>query len=214
MKTIYYNYSTMNKKRIILIDFENIQKIDFERIDTTNTELIIFVGKSQNKVPFQLVEKTQKLGNLVRWFKIAGDGKNNLDFHIAFEIGRLSEREKEDVEFVILSKDSGFDSLVKYINDSGIITRRIGNLAELNENKKELPASKFTSYVVANLKKIDNPKRPRTRSTLRKHMESILRDRAQDYEIDLIIEEMFVNGLLTQTGNRLKYNIGQPSEEH
>jgi len=204
----------MSPKRILLIDFENIQKIDFERIDTTSTELFIFVGKSQNKVPFQLVEKTQKLGALVKWVKIAGDGKNNLDFHIAFELGRLSQRTQDGVEFIILSKDSGFDPLVKYINESGITTKRIGNLAELDESRKELPSSKFTAYVVANLRKIDNQKRPRTRGTLRKHMESILRERAPGYEIDLIIEEMFVNGLLTQTGNRLKYNIDEPAEKH
>jgi hypothetical protein len=81
-------------KRILLIDFENVQKLDFELIDLADTEIAIFVGKSQNRIPFPVVEKTQSLGERVKWLKIAGDGKNNLDFHIAFELGRLCERLK------------------------------------------------------------------------------------------------------------------------
>jgi hypothetical protein len=194
-------------KRVILVDFENMQKLDLGHIDTVDTEIMIFVGKSQSKVPFSLVEKAQALGGRVRWLKIAGDGKNNLDFHLAFELGRLCEQLNKEVEFIILSKDSGYDSLIKYVNDLGIITRRIANPAELADSTKQLPSSKFTSYVVANLNKILNPKRPRTSGTLKKHIESVLRDKVNANEIDLIIEEMFIKGLLTETNNRLKYNL-------
>lgn len=193
-------------KRVILIDFENIQKLDFEPIDTADTEIIVFVGKSQNKIPFHLVEKAQTMGNRIKWLKIAGDGKNNLDFHIAFELGRLSEgSQRDNISLIVLSKDSGYDSLIKYISDTGIQTKRIANLAELSDSKKLPPSSKFTDYIVANLNKIDNQKRPRTRGTLKKHVESLLRDKANAGEIDSIIEEMFIKGLLTQTNNRLKY---------
>jgi hypothetical protein len=61
--------------RIILIDFENIQKFDFDNIDTTNTSIAIFVGKSQNKIPLSLVERAQAFGDRLIWVKIAGDGK-------------------------------------------------------------------------------------------------------------------------------------------
>ncbi len=194
-------------KRIILVDFENIQKLEFEHIDTTNTELLIFVGRSQNKIPFQLVEKAQLFGNKLKWIKIAGDGKNNLDFHLAFELGRLCETIEKDVELIVLSKDSGYDSLIKYINESGIKTGRIANPAELADSTKQLPSSNFTDNIVANLRKINNQKRPRTRTTLKKHVESLLRDKVNSAEIDLIVEEMFIKGLLTLTNNRLKYNF-------
>ncbi|MEI6153936.1 MAG: PIN domain-containing protein [Deltaproteobacteria bacterium] len=199
-------------KRILLIDFENVQKLDFELIDLADTEIAIFVGKSQNRIPFPVVEKTQALGERVKWLKIAGDGKNNLDFHIAFELGRLCERLKKDIELIILSMDSGYDSLMKYINDSGVPIKRISNLAELADSKKQLPTSRFTSIVVSNLKKIDNQKRPRTGGTLKKHIESLFRDKVSANEIDLIVEEMFITGLLTQTSNRLKYDLDSPEE--
>ncbi|HNQ63229.1 MAG TPA: PIN domain-containing protein [Syntrophorhabdaceae bacterium] len=199
-------------QRILLIDFENVQKLDLELINLDDTEIAIFVGKSQNRIPFTVVEKTQALGERVRWLKIAGDGKNNLDFHIAFELGRLCERFKKDIELIILSMDSGYDALMKYINDFGIPIKRISNLAELADSKEDLPTSKFTGLVVSNLKKIDNQKRPRTSGTLKKHIESLLRDKANTNEIDLIIEEMFIKGLLTQTGNRLKYDFDAPEK--
>lgn len=195
------------KKRIILVDFENIQKFDFEHIDTTNTNVAIFVGKSQNKIPFTLVERAQAFGERLVWVKIAGDGKNNLDFHLAFEMGRLCERVEHDIEIIVLSKDSGYDSLIRYVNELGIKTRRIANPAELSDSTKPLPSSNFTNYIVNNLNKIDSQKRPRTRRTLKKHMESLLREKAGTNEIDAILEEMFIKGLLSEINNRLKYTF-------
>jgi hypothetical protein len=200
-------------KRIILIDFENIQKLDFDHMDTTDTEILIFVGRSQNKISFHLVEKAQAFGERLKWLKIAGDGKNNLDFHLAFELGRLCEQYRKDVELVILSKDSGYDSLIKYIKEMGIHTHRIANPAELADSTKQLPTSNFTGNIVANLNKINIQKRPRTRITLKKHIESLLRDKAQPSEIDLIVEEMFIKGLLSLTNNRLKYNFDTDNEK-
>jgi hypothetical protein len=203
----YDSFKEGPMKRIILIDFENIQKLDFDLIDTAATEILVFVGRSQNKIPFSIVEKAQILGERIRWIKIAGDGKNNLDFHIAFELGRLAEKPGKDATLVILSKDNGYDSLIGYMKVMGLHVQRIANLAELADSTKQLPSSKFTDYIVANLTKIDPQKRPRTRSTLKKHAESLLRERASAAELDLVIEEMFVRALLTQTGNRLKYAL-------
>lgn len=197
-------------KRYILIDFENMQKIDFDLIDMDETEIIIFVGRSQNKIPFPLVEKAQLLGNRIQWLKIAGDGKNNLDFHIAFELGRLSEKLPRDVTFIILSKDSGYDSLLKFAKENGMRAQRIANIAELADSKKQPPSSKFTGMIAANLKKISTQKRPRTRGTLKKHIESLLRDKAGSNEIEQVIEEMFIKSLVTEANNRLKYNLTLP----
>ncbi len=201
-------------KRVLLVDFENIQKLDLENIDMTNTDILIFVGRSQNKIPFQLVEKAQTHGEHVKWLKIAGDGKNNLDFHLAFELGRLTEQYGSEVELIILSKDSGYDSLIKYINDFRGHASRIANAAELSDSVKQLPTSNFTNNIVANLTKINNQKRPRTRATLKKHIFSLLRDRVNPVEIDAIIEEMFIKGLMTLANNRLKYNIDPEIEEN
>ena len=67
---------------------------------------------------------------------------------------------EKDVELIILSKDSGYDSLIRYVNELGIKTRRIANPAELSDSTKQLPSSNFTKYIVNNLNKIDGQKRP------------------------------------------------------
>jgi hypothetical protein len=55
--------------------------------------------------------KSQKLGNQIEWIQINGNGKNALDFHIAFELGRLAQKEAKSF-FHIISKDTGYDPLV------------------------------------------------------------------------------------------------------
>jgi hypothetical protein len=194
-------------KRIILIDFENTQQIDFDLVDTTDTGIMIFVGRSQSRIPFDLVEKAQTLGERLRWLKISGDGKNNLDFHIAFELGRLCAGADRGAELIVLSRDNGYDSLIDYIKSTGVQARRIANLAEVPGGQQRLPSSPHTAAIVANLRKIGVPQRPRSRGTLRKHIESLLRDKATEEDLDLVVEEMFIAGLIAQSGSRLKYNL-------
>jgi hypothetical protein len=198
----------LSKKRVILIDYENMQQIDLDLIDPANSEILIFVGKSQNKIPFTVVEKAQSLGERLRWLKVAGDGKNNLDFHIAYELGRWSEKAKsEAAELIVLSRDAGYDSLIQYIKTTGVKAKRITNIAGIANSQKPLPSSPHTASIVANLKKINASQRPRARGSLKKHVESLLRDKASAKDIELVMEEMFNRGLIAQSGSRLRYTL-------
>ncbi len=118
-------------KTILLIDFENIQEIPLQAIDPASTEVRLYVGKSQNRVPFELASAAQRFGEAFSWHKIAGEGKNNLDFHIAFELGHLSAKGERDCEYVILSKDTGYDHLLEFARGKGIHCRRIRTLGDL-----------------------------------------------------------------------------------
>src|SRR5690606_28957821 len=59
--------------------------------------------------------------------RITGNGPNALDFHIAFYIGRLAH-EYPVARFTIVSKDTGFDPLVKHLATLGISCRRVAAL--------------------------------------------------------------------------------------
>lgn len=194
-------------KTVLLIDFENIQDIALDSIDTASTEVRIFVGRSQNRVPFEIVTAAQKLGKALTWIKIAGDGKNNLDFHIAFELGRLTSLADRNSEFVVLSKDTGYDSVLDYARSTGIKCRRIKNLAELSNVARKLPSSPFAAEVLSNLQKIDPKKRPRTRESLRKHLESAFKGKIGREEIQTAIEVLFLEGKLAEENRRLKYSL-------
>ena len=56
----------------------------------------------------------QRLGENAEYVKMGGNGSNALDFHIAFYIGQLAER-GPNAYFHIISKDSGFDPLIKHL---------------------------------------------------------------------------------------------------
>ncbi len=59
------------KKIILLVDYENVQDLDLSVIQEREIDIKIFVGQTQNKIPLELVQATQKLGQRVEWIKIS-----------------------------------------------------------------------------------------------------------------------------------------------
>ncbi len=194
-------------KTILLIDFENLQTVSLESIDPETTEAWFFVGGSQNKLPFNLVQSTQHFGESLKWIKIEGNGKNNLDFHIAFELGRISASGQQGTEVYILSKDKGYDPVIDYARRFGVRVKRIVNLSQMPTSKQSAPKSKFTDSVVANLSKITVAKRPRTRASLEKHLRSAFQGKFEPADIDIVIEELFLNDSISERNNRLHYKF-------
>lgn len=118
----------MNQK-LILVDYENIQQIDLSVLDGSY-RAIIFVGAKQNPPKASKNKATLHRFNRVDFHKIEGAGKNALDFHIAFQLGRTIETAPQTVCFV-LSRDKGFDPLLSHINKSGLNCSRIVSLDEI-----------------------------------------------------------------------------------
>ncbi|MGT2509763.1 PIN domain-containing protein [Cupriavidus basilensis] len=92
---------------VVLVDFENVQAIDFARLRPA-ARLAVFAGEGQRKVPIEVAMGLQAMGERARWVKASGAGPNALDFHIAFELGRMVQA-GERGPVVVLSKDKGFD---------------------------------------------------------------------------------------------------------
>jgi hypothetical protein len=102
------------KTNVILIDFENVQPKDLAQLRGRPFKTKVFCGANQTKVPFDLAAELQPLGPDAEYIKIQGTGPNALDFHIAYYIGRLST-EIPGATFHIVSKDKGFDPLIKHL---------------------------------------------------------------------------------------------------
>lgn len=117
-------------KKLLLIDFENVQQVDLSRLDE-GRHVIIFVGASQKAIPIELVTSAQKLGPRVEWQRVDGNGSNALDFHIACHLGRVLEKSAH-VHCTVLSKDKGFDPLLRWLNKTGLKCTRINSLLELD----------------------------------------------------------------------------------
>ncbi|MCQ2121623.1 MAG: PIN domain-containing protein [Fibrobacter sp.] len=100
--------------KYILVDFENVHESNYKELLSQNVHLKVFLGESQNKIPTELVLGIQDAVGLGRLIQISGNGKNALDFHIAYELGRLFSNDK-NAECIIISKDTGYDPLIENI---------------------------------------------------------------------------------------------------
>src|SRR5688572_722579 len=110
------------RDQVVLVDFENVQKLDLARLPA-HARIRIFVGAQQAKLPTALVLQAQALGLAIEWIRIEGNGPNALDFHIACHLGDGLARTPKS-EFVIVSRDTGFDPLLRHLTLRGLHCRR------------------------------------------------------------------------------------------
>ena len=118
------------KTNYILIDYENVQPKNLALLNGHPFKVLIFVGSNQTKIPLDLASSLQALGSNAEYVHIGGNGPNALDFHIAFYIGQLAERDPNSY-FHVISKDTGFDPLIKHLKKKNIFAQREKNLAEI-----------------------------------------------------------------------------------
>lgn len=125
-----------------LLDFENVQPASLGQLKPGQCRIKIFLGQNQSKLPLELSRGLQPFGSDVEFVQISGSGPNAVDFHIAFYIGQLSISDP-DAGFTIVSKDTGFDPLVRHLKASGIACRRVAVIAGAAKvEAKPAPASK------------------------------------------------------------------------
>ena len=111
------------KTNYILIDLENVQPNNLEILKGHDFKVIVFVGANQTKISFDLAIAMQSLGSTAEYIKIDGNGPNALDFHIAFYIGQISAIDN-NCYFHIISKDSGFDPLIRHLKSKKIYAQK------------------------------------------------------------------------------------------
>ena len=114
-------------KPYYLIDFENVQPAGVGRLVPGSCRIKLFLGQNQAKVPVALMQALQPFGSDVEYVQIVGSGPNAVDFHVAFYIGRLAS-EDPAANYVIVSRDTGFDPLVRHLGSLKIKCRRVGAL--------------------------------------------------------------------------------------
>ena len=97
-------------KKLLLVDYENVHKVDLSLLDNSYSA-IIFVGAKQNPPKTARKSSTAHRFKRVDFHKIEGSGTNALDFHIAFQLGRTIETAPQ-TECFLLSTDKSFDPLL------------------------------------------------------------------------------------------------------
>lgn len=200
------------KNNYILIDYENVQPKSLSILNGHDFKVIVFVGENQAKIPFELASALQVLGSNASYVKIGGNGPNALDFHIAFYIGQLAEKDP-DAYFHIISKDSGFDPLIKHLKGRKIHAQREKDLAEIPllrissttsiEEKIEAIVKSLTARGHA---------RPRKVKTLANTINALFMKKLEEGELVALIEQLKKRGIIVVNNENISYKppIGQP----
>lgn len=202
------------KTNYVLIDLENIQPEHLSVLDGQNFKVLVFVGQNQSKISFDLVSAVQHLGKNAEYIKIQGNGPNALDFHIAFYIGQFSAG-NSDSHFHIISKDKGFDPLIKHLESKNIRVHRHKAISEIPLPKpaKAKKASaqgpkparsalqeEHLQKIVESLSARGNAK-PRKLKTLSNTINAMFSKSLTENELKALIDELVKRGVVVVSSN-------------
>lgn len=181
------------KKHYILIDYENVQTKSLSVLQGAPNQafrIMVFVGANQSKIPIDLVSSMQSFGNKAEYIQITGSGRNALDFHIAYYLGALTERDPSGY-FHVISKDTGYDPLIRHLKGKKISAARQKDLFEIpwlsSANKK--PANEQITAIVENLSARGNS-RPRKVKTLKNSINSLFGNKLEAEKIDNLLKDL------------------------
>jgi hypothetical protein len=116
----------------ILVDFENTQPgaTDVALLQGHDLRLWIFRGPGQKKYDAELTEALQPLGERVGFVRCEKSGRNAVDMHVAFHLGRLAAGAAGEASprFVVVSRDTDYEPLLQYLRAQGYEASRATSL--------------------------------------------------------------------------------------
>ena len=181
------------KIHYILIDYENVQTKSLSVLQGAPNQafrIMVFVGANQSKIPIELVSSMQSFGDKAEYVQITGSGRNALDFHIAYYLGALTERDPKAI-FHVISKDTGYDQLIKHLKSKRINVARQKDLFDIpwlsSANKK--PADEQLTAIVENLS-ARGSSRPRKVKTLKNSINSLFGNKLDPARIDSLVNDL------------------------
>ncbi|TKB23287.1 hypothetical protein FCL47_23300 [Desulfopila sp. IMCC35006] len=191
----------------VLIDFENVQPKNLEILKKHPFNILVFVGENQVRIPFQMASALQEFGKDARYIKISGNGPNALDFHIACYLGQLATEDKNGY-YHIVSRDTGFDPLVKHLRSKNIRVNRVNDLAEIpilrisntTDNDEKISA------IVKNLAG-RGQSRPRKLKTLSNTINSLFTNKLEENELANVIDNLKMKKYIVVNQENVSYNL-------
>lgn len=224
------------KTHYILIDFENVQVKSLALLTGEHFRVKVFLGPKNTKLPTELVLAMKAFGERADYVVLEAGGSNALDFHITYYLGRLVAADAT-ASYAVISKDTGFDPLVKHLQKTGVQCERAVSIETMRcfakagtskEASKEVSkeAAKKTSPVEkpavkpVNKKKADEllalvlanlQKRksalPRTEKTLRSTVKTLCGAQYSEKEIEAVFTRLLKQSYVLLDGARVSYQL-------
>jgi hypothetical protein len=195
------------KTNYVLIDYENVQPDDIDTLQHEHVRVIVFVGPHQTKITFEKAAALQRMGTNAEYVRLSGSGANALDFHIAYYLGQLAAKDPT-AYFHIISRDTGFDPLVKHLKERKLRACRVQTIGEIPLLKPVDPKSPpdRLALIVADLQK-RGAARPRTVATLSSTISAAFQKQLTAQEVGSLVSDLKKKGLVKVEGTKLTYNL-------
>lgn len=205
-------------KNFIFIDFENVQPGNLhllKDVDTSVAEfnILVFVGAKQATIPFDFAEQIQNMGSKAEYIKCSVTQKNAADFLLSYHLGRLIQSEPE-AYFHIISKDTGFDSLVLNLREQNQRVQRHKDIYEISVVSKHANLAEalcpkasinHLETVIANLKGRGASK-PRKVKTLKSTIANLIKA-DPSAKSEKIFNTMVKRKVVIVEGEKVSYNL-------
>lgn len=198
------------RTNFVLVDFENVQPKDLDLLRGGPFIVKVFLGPNQSKIPIGLAISLQPLGANAEYIVLETAGNNALDFHIAYYIGVLSA-ENPTAYFHIISKDTGFDPLIKHLKKNKVFAQRSTCIADIPYFKPPLPAAADAQIevVVADLIRRKASK-PRTEKTLLGTLHALFKKELSDQQLSDLFASLRNRGIVRVDGTNVSYELPGP----
>jgi hypothetical protein len=193
------------RTNFVLIDSENVKPEYIEKLKHEHFRVVVFVGANLKRLDFAIVNALQSLGSNGSYVQISSHGPGALDFHIAYYIGKLAAAHP-DAYFHIISKDKGFDPLIKHLKDQKIFCSRSASVLEI-------PLVKSTNHLPPRQRAADFYKkrialakaRPATvrslQSAILSHFHKLLSEEA----VAEVLKALIIAGYVVVNGKKVTY---------
>ena len=189
------------------VDYENVGSLEALKL-SDYARVFVFCGPKNTRI------KTGALpaGEICRieLIGISTTGANNLDFHMAFHIGRLHEIAEKDVAFHIVSNDAGFNGLVHHLKKIGRTCKKVSTKeAKPVEKSKASPSGELSaeaSAVMSRLKEVDGRTRPRKREKLINWMKGQSKGLMNGASPEGVYEELVSVRFVQESGANISYD--------
>ncbi len=143
----------MARQNYIYVDYENVQETDLDRLTGKPAHVTLVLGQRNKSLPVTLVKLIQRHADQVNLIETGLIAKNALDFVLACEVGKQTERDPKGY-FHILSKDKGFDAVIHHLKSNKILACRQESFSEIpvlmtNKERVEFLKRRYREEVIS-----------------------------------------------------------------
>lgn len=176
------------------VDYENVKSLhvlngrDYERV-------FVFCGPGDKRINVGALSTGGFFG--IELIRVGTTGRNNLDFHLAFHLGRFHETAKAGVSFDLISNDTGFDGLVSHLKGLG------RTCAKVKVHTKASRVSAEADSVLSGLQRMAKSGRPRKKASLLNWIGS----RLKEVDRESVFDELVRMGFVKLSGLRVSYSF-------